>query len=77
MAFVIDTFTIPDDQDLGRLMRHLKAIGDLIGDGTVAQQVEEIEVNIPGLRAPFQAALDQGAGGTAGTVLKDHLGTLH
>jgi hypothetical protein len=76
MAFIIDTFTITDDQYLGRFVRHPKAVGDLIGDETIAQQVEEIKVDIPGLGISFQATFYQGAGGTAGTMLKDHLGTL-
>ena len=44
-----------------------------IGNGTIRNQIQEIKVNIRGQRAFIQAALDNSADRTAGTVLKDQL----
>ncbi len=66
MAFVIDTFSIPDEQDLGGFVMDTEGIGHFIGDGAEADKVEIIEVDGVGRLVALQPAFNQGAGGTAG-----------
>lgn len=74
MAFVVDAFAVADQEDLGRFVTDLEDIGDLIGDGPVTEEVEEVEIDGMGLFGSFQAAFYDGAGGATGTVFEDHLG---
>jgi hypothetical protein len=76
MAFVIDAFTVADQEDLGGFMVDLEEIGDLVGNRAVADQVEIVEIDRFGLFTSFQPAFDYGAGGATGTVFKDQLGTV-
>jgi hypothetical protein len=76
MAFVIDALAVADKQDLGGFVADAKGVRDFIGDGTMAQEVEEIKIHLVGLGGPFEAAFYDGACGAAGAVLKDNLGTI-
>ncbi len=76
MALVIDTFSITDDQDLGRLVMDAEAFSYLIGNGAVRNEIKVVKIDIPWLCASFQPAFDQGTGAATGTVLEDHLGPL-
>ncbi len=73
MTFVIDAFSIEDQQNLWGLVWDVEISGDLIGYGPVIQQVEVVEID--GLRGPgpFQPVFDHGTGGAAGTVLENDL----
>ena len=46
VAFIIDTFSIADDQYLRRFMAHLEGFSYFIGDRTVVQQVQILELNV-------------------------------
>ena len=73
MAFVIDTFAIYDQEDLGRLMVNPKCLGNSIGNGPVADEIEIIEVDLLRLVSALQTVFDDRANGAACAVLKDHL----
>ena len=73
MAFVIDAFSVEDQQDLGRFVLDAEISCDLIGYRPVVYQVEAVKIYR--IRGPgsFQPAFDHSAGGAAGTVLKNNL----
>jgi len=74
MAFIIDTFSVADHQDLGGFMPDVEDLGYAIGYGAVGQEVQVIEIDIGGRFRSIQSAFDHSAGGTAGTVFKYYLG---
>jgi len=53
-----------------------ESICHFIGYGPVADQVQEIEIDSGGWLGSFEPVFYQEAGGTAGAVLEDHLGTF-
>lgn len=75
MAFVIDTFPVADEQYLGRFVMDHERVGDFIGYRPEAYQVEVVEVDGIGGLISFEPAFNEGAGGAAGTVFEDQLGT--
>ena len=76
MAFVIDTLSVADDQHLGGFVLYPEAFCNFVGNGAIADQIQVVEINVLWLGGPFQAIFYQGAGGTAGAVLKYYLGTV-
>ena len=75
VAFVIDAFAIADEEDLWGFVLDEEGFGDPIGNGPVTDEIKIVEINGFRLFGPFQAAFYEGAGGTAGTVFEDELGT--
>jgi len=73
MAFLVDTFSVPDEQDLRGFVVNPEGIGYFIGYRPVADQVQVVKVNGVGWLISFQPAFDEGAGGAAGTVFEDKL----
>ena len=76
VALLINAFSIADQQYLGRFMVDPEGFGDLIGDGTVAEQVQEIEIDGCGELRSFEPVLHQLTGGATGTMFEDHLGAI-
>lgn len=76
MAFIVDTFSILDEEHLGRLMLYAEGVGHFIGDWPVADQVQEIEVDGDRLSGSFQPVFYQGAGGATGAMFKNELGAV-
>ena len=74
MAFVIDALAVADQQYLWGFVVDAEEVGHFIGHGTVADQVEEIEVDGFGLFGSFQPSLYHGACRAAGAVFKNYLG---
>jgi hypothetical protein len=76
MAFVINTFSVAYDQHLGGFVFYPEAFGNFVGNRSIAYQVQVVEIDVLRLGGSFQAIFYQGAGGTAGAVLKYYLGTV-
>ena len=76
MTFFENAFSIPDHQDLGRLMLHSIGFCHFIRNRAILYQIQVVEVDGLRLRHPFHPVLDQLAGGAAGAVFEDHLGTF-
>ena len=74
VAFVIDAFSVADEQYLGGFVLYEERFDDLVGDGPVADEVKVVEINGFRLTRSFQAAFYEGAGGATGTVFEDELG---
>ena len=54
-------------------MTDAEGIGDHVGDGAVAQEVEVVEIDLVRLGGALQAAFYEGACRATGAVLKDDL----
>lgn len=73
MAFLVDTFSVPDEQDLRGFVVDAEGVGYFIGYRPVADEVQVVKINGGGWLISFQPAFDEGAGGAAGTVLENEL----
>jgi len=74
MAFLVDAFAVADEQYLGGFMPDVEGVGDLVGNGSVVDQVEVVEVDGVGGLITFEPVLDQGTCGATDTVFEDDLG---
>ena len=74
MAFIINTFSVTDDQYLGGFMFYEESFDDFVRDGAIPDQVEVVKVNGFGKCDSFQPAFHQGTGTAAGAVFEYHLG---
>lgn len=75
VAFVIDTFPVADKQYLGRFVMDHECVGHFIGYRPETYEVEVVKVDGIGWLISFEPAFNEGAGGAAGTVFEDQLGT--
>jgi len=75
MTLFIDAFSVADEQHLGGFVVDHERVGHFFGDRPEAYQIEVIEVDGIGGLISFEPAFNEGAGGAAGTVLEDQLGT--
>lgn len=74
MAFLIDAFAVTDEQYLGGFVPDVEGVRNLVGDGSVVNEVEVVEVDGVGWLIPFEPVLDEGACGATDTVFEDNLG---
>jgi len=74
MAFLVDAFSVADEQNLWGFVVNPEGFGYLVGYRPVADEVEIVKVDGGRRLVSFQPAFDEGAGGAAGAVLEDELG---
>src|SRR5688572_3906991 len=76
MAFVINTITASDHEDLWRFMLHPEDLSYFIGNRPVGDKVEQVEFYSLGSMLFLQALQSQSADGATCTMLKNYLGLV-
>ena len=55
MAFVVDALAVADQQDLRRFVVDLEGLGDFVGQGPEAKQIEVVKEDGVGCCGPVEA----------------------
>lgn len=75
MTFIIDALPVKDEQHLRRFVFYEECLRYLVRKGAEIQKVQVVKIDGFRLPHPFQPAFYQGAGGAAGAVFKNKLGS--